>query len=319
VKTLNGFLILILTATAVAALPAGDYHLIKQVPLGGQGRGDYLTLDEASRHLYISHQTEIDVVDADSYASMGKIPAQGAHGIALAEQWNHGFSTNGKSNTVTMFDLKTLKVLKQIPAGQGPDAIIYDPATHRVFAFNGDGNTSTVIEAADGKVVGTVDLGGGPEFAAADGQGYVFNNLEDQSQLVKIDARNLKAEAHWPLAPCQKPSSMAMDQPHRRLFIGCRSRVMAVVNADTGHVILTLPIGDHVDATAFDPATGLIFNSNGDGTVTVIHEDSPDTYSVFQTVKTQPGAKTCALDLKTQRLFLSTDVNGKFTLLVVGR
>jgi YVTN family beta-propeller protein len=319
VKIFCGFLVLFLTAATIGARPAGDYHIVKEVPIGGSGSWDYLALDGSARRLYVSHQTEIEVLDADTYARVGKVPVNGAHGTAIAAEFNHGFSTNGKSNAVTMFDLKTLKVLKQIPAGQGPDAIIYDPVTRRVFAFNGDGNTSTVIDAENGKVLGTVDLGGGPEFAAADGQGHVFNNLEDQSQLVKIDARKLKAEEHWPLAPCQKPSSMAMDQPHRRLFIGCRSHVMAVVNADTGHVITTLPIGDHVDATSFDPATGLIFNSNGDGTVTVIHQDSPDTYSLFQTVKTYKGAKTHALDVKTHRLFLSTDVNGKFTLLVVGR
>lgn len=308
-----------LTVLAASASPLGSYRILKEIPLGGQGRGDYLTLDGAARHLYVSHESEIVVVNADSYALIGKVPAQGAHGIALAEKWNRGFSTNGETNTVTMFDLKNLKVLRHIPAGKGPDGIIYDPATHRVFAFNGDGDSATAIDAETGKVAGTVDLGGGPEFAAADGHGYVFNNLEDKSELVRIDARKLKVDARWPLAPCQRPSSMAMDQANRRLFIGCRSHVMAVVNADNGHVITTLPIGDHVDATSFDPETHTIFNSNGDGTVTVFRQDDPDHYSHVKTIKTLPFAKTHALDLKSQRLFLSTEVRGKFTLLVVGQ
>lgn len=318
-KFFTTFFCLALTTLGAAALPAGGYRILKEIPLGGHGRGDYLTLDETTRHLYVSHDNEIDVVNADSYAMIGKIPAQGAHGIALADKWNHGFSTNGRADTVTMFDLKTLKVLREIPVGKGPDGIIYDPATHRIFAFNGDGDSATAIDAGTGKVAGTVDLGGGPEFAAADGRGYVFNNLEDKSELVKIDARKLKVDVRWPLAPCQRPSSMALDRPNRRLFIGCRSHVMAVVNADTGHVITTLPIGDHVDATSFDPSTRLIFDSNGDGTVTVFHQDNPDHYSHVETIKTLPLAKTHALDLKTHRLFLSTEVGGNFTLLVVGK
>lgn len=318
-KLLTMLFSLALASLAAAALPIGGYRILKEIPLGGHGRGDYLTLDESARHLYVSHETEIDVVNADSYALIGRIPSQGAHGIAVADKWNHGFSTNGEANTVTMFDLKTLRDLRSIPAGKGPDGIIYDPATGRVFAFNGDSDSATAIEAATGKVAGTVNLGGAPEFAASDGRGYVFNNLEDKSELAKIDARKLKVDAHWPLAPCQRPSSMAMDRPNRRIFIGCRSHVMAVVNADNGHVITTMPIGDHVDATSFDPSTHTIFNSNGDGTITVFHQDDPDHYSHVETIKTLPFAKTHALDLKSQRLFLSTEVRGKFTLLVVGK
>ena len=203
--------------------------------------------------------------------------------------------------------------------GQKPDAIIFDSATSRVFAFNGDSNSATAIDAATGKVVGTVDLGGGPEFATADGKGSVFDNLEDESLVLKIDARRLTVEQRWKTAPCESPSSMAMDRANRRLFLGCRSKVMAVMNADTGQVITTLPIGDHVDATAFDPETKLIFNSNGEGTITVIRQDSPDRYSVVGTVKTLPRAKTMALDPKTHTLFLSTAEAGQFEILVVGR
>jgi YVTN family beta-propeller protein len=188
-----------------------------------------------------------------------------------------------------------------------------------VFAFNGGSNSATVIEAATGKVVGTIDLGGGPEFAVSDGAGYVYNNLEDESLVLKIDARKLTVEQRWKTAPCASPSSLAMDRANRRLFIGCRSKVMAVMNADTGQVIKTLPIGDHVDATAFDPATKLVLNSNGEGTITVIKQESPDKYSVVETVKTVPRAKTMALDPKTHQLFLSTAEGGQFEVLVVGK
>jgi len=251
---------------------------------------------------------------------VGNIPnTPGVHGIAIAHKLGRGFVSNGKVSTVTIFDLKTLKPIADVPTGQKPDAIIYDPATSRVFAFNGGSNSATAVDAATGKVAGTVDLGGGPEFAAADGNGFVYDNLEDESLLLKINSRELKVEQRWPTAPCASPSSMAMDRVNRRLFLGCRSKVMAVVNADNGQVITTLPIGDHVDATAFDPETRLIFNSNGEGTITVIHQDNPDKYSMVETVKTVPRAKTMALDPKTHRLFLSTAENGQFEVLVVGR
>lgn len=298
----------------------GGYAVIKKIPISGTGSWDYLTVDPAARRLYVSHGTQVEVVDIDSLSPIGTIPkTPGVHGIALAPERGRGFISNGQSSTVTIFDLKTLKAIAEVSTGQKPDAIIYDPASSRVFAFNGGSNSATAIDAASGKVAGTVELGGGPEFAAADGKGYVFNNLEDESQLLKINSRELKVEQRWPTAPCSSPSSMAMDQKNRRLFLGCRSKVMAVVDADSGKVITTLPIGDHVDATAFDPETKLIFNSNGEGTISVIRQDSPDSYSAVETVKTVPRAKTMALDPKTHRLFLSTAENGQFEVLVVGK
>jgi YVTN family beta-propeller protein len=293
--------------------------ITKKIPIAGQGGWDYLAVDEGGRRLYVSHGTQVEVLDVDSGAIVGKIEnTPGVHGIAVAPELGRGFVSNGQSSTVTIFDLKTLKTIAEVPTGKKPDAIIYDPATSRVFAFNGDSNSATAIQAADGKVVGTVDLGGGPEFAVADGSGYVYDNVEDASLVLKINARSLKVEQRWPTVPCASPSSIAMDRPNRRLFIGCRSKVMAVMNADTGQVITTLPIGDHVDATAFDPESRLIFNSNGEGTITVIHQDSPDKYSVVENVKTLPKAKTMALDPKTHRLFLSTAEAGQFEVLVVG-
>jgi DNA-binding beta-propeller fold protein YncE len=298
----------------------GGYSILKRIPVAGQGGFDYLTVDESARRLYVSHETQVEVLDIDSLTWVGSIPkTPGVHGIAIAPELGRGFVSNGQASTVTIFDLKTLKPIADVPTGKKPDAIIYDPATARVFAFNGASNSATAINAASGKVAGTVDLKGGPEYAAADGKGFVYNNLEDESQLLKINSRELKVEQRWPTAPCASPSSMAMDRTNRRLFLGCRSKVMAVVDADSGKVITTLPIGDHVDATAFDPATKLIFNSNGEGTITVIHQDSADKYSFVETVKTAPRAKTMALDPKTHRLFLSTAENGQFEVLVVGQ
>jgi len=311
--------ILLVAFTLSSAWAADSYQITKKIPIPGQGSWDYLAVDEGARRLYVSHGTQVDVLDLDSGAIVGKIEnTQGVHGIAIAPDLGRGFVSDGQSSTVTIFDLKTLKTIAEVATGKKPDAIIYDPATSRVFAFNGGSNSATVIEAKDGKVAGTIDLGGGPEFAAADGNGYVFNNLEDESLVLKINSRTLKVEQRWPTAPCGSPSSMAIDRDNRRLFLGCRSKVMAVMNADTGQVITTLPIGDHVDATAFDAQTRLIFNSNGEGTVTVIRQDSPDKYSIVETVKTLPRAKTSALDPKTHRLFLSTAESGQFEVLVMG-
>jgi DNA-binding beta-propeller fold protein YncE len=309
-----------LLASSVSSWAEGSYHIIKKIPVPGTGGWDYLIVDEAARRLYVSHATQVEVLDIDSGAIVGKIPnTLGVHGIAIAPELGRGFVSDGQSSSVTIFDLKSLQPIGQAPTGKKPDAIIYDPATSQVFAFNGGSNSATVISAADGKVAGTVDLGGGPEFAVADGKGYVFDNLEDESQIVKINSRKMTVEQRWPVAPCQSPSSMAMDLPNRRIFVGCRSKVMAVVDADSGKVISTLPIGDHVDATAFDPDTHLIFNSNGEGTITVIHQDAPDKYSLVETVKTVPKAKTMALDRKTHQLFLSTAEDGNFEILVVGK
>jgi DNA-binding beta-propeller fold protein YncE len=309
-----------LTVAAYPAVSSENYHIIKKIRVPGTGSWDYVTVDEGARRLYVSHGSQVDVLDVDSGAIVGKIPnTLGVHGIAIAPDFGRGFTSNGQASTVTIFDLKTLKRAGEVKTGKGPDAIIYDPATHRVFAFNGEGNSTTAINAANGKVDGTIDIGGGPEFAAADGEGHIFANLEDASKLVEVDSQNLRLLNSWPLAPCARPSSMAMDRPNKRLFIGCRSHVMAVVNSETGQVITTLPIGDHVDATAFDPETRMIFNSNGDGTISVIHQDSPDKYSAIETVKTVPRAKTMALDPKTHNLFLSTSEAGQFEVLVVGK
>lgn len=316
-KLLWTLLLFACSVPAVAASP--NYSVIKRIPIPGSGGWDYLAVDDAARRLYVSHATEVEILNLDSGERLGSIPTVGMHGIALAPEFNHGFLSDGKANAVIMFDLKTMHVLAKIDSPKDPDSIIYDDATKRVFAFNGESNSATVIDAASGKVAGSVNLGGGPEFAAADGRGYVFNNLEDESLVLKINSRDLKVEQRWLTAPCSSPSSMAMDRANRRIFVGCRSKVMAVLDADSGKVITTLPIGDHVDATVFDAEKKLIFNSNGEGTITVIEQDGPNEYEVVQTVKTAPRAKTMALDPKTHQLFLSTAENGQFEVLVVGQ
>lgn len=287
-------------------LAAGNYHLLKKVPVPGNGGWDYLTLDTAARRLYVSHGTEVNVLDPDAGTVVGKIAGlSGVHGVAVVPEINRGFISNGTTNDVAMFDLKTLEIVGRLPAGNKPDAIIYDRATKRVIADNNGGDSSTIIDAAGGKVTGTIELGGAPEFAAGDGKGKVFINLEDKSEVVKIDPIALKLEARWPLKPCQTPTGMAMDTATRRLFIGCRNKLMAMVDADTGKVIVTLPIGAGVDAAAFDTATKLVYFSNGDGSVDIFHEDSPDRLSVVGKLQTEPGAKTMALDPKTHNIFLS--------------
>lgn len=299
-------------ATVAAAPPArparqAGYHLLKTVHLGGSGGWDYLTMDSAARRLYISRSTHVIVLNADTLRKVGEIPdTSGVHGIALAPKLGRGFTSNGRASTVTIFDLKTLKKLGEVKTGAGPDAIVYDPASQRVFTFNGHADSSTAIDAATGKVAGTIELGGRPEFAVADGHGHIFNNLEDKSEELEIDSHTLKILHRWPLTPCEHPSGLAIDAAHERLFIGCHNQMMAIMNAANGRIIAHPPIGRGVDANRFDPSTHLAFSSNGDGTLTVVREQSPSKFEVVQDVTTVRGARTMALDLKTHRVFTVT-------------
>jgi YVTN family beta-propeller protein len=286
--------------------PSG-YRLLKTIHLGGEGRWDALTFDPAMRRLFISRETHVVVLDVDHEKVIGDIPdTQGVHAIALAPDLNRGFTSNGRAGTVTIFDLTTLTAIDRVTAGQNPDAIVYEPVSRDVFAMNGHSNDATVIRAGTGAVVATISLGGKPEFAVADGAGRVYVNLEDKSEALQIDARTLKVTARWPLAPCEGPSGLAMDTRQRRLFAGCANKVLVAVNADTGRVVATLPIGAGVDGTGFDPGAGLVFSSNGEGTLTVVRQDSPDAYSVLENVPTQRGARTMTLDPTTHRVFLVT-------------
>jgi YVTN family beta-propeller protein len=294
---------------AIAAAQGGGsgYHLEKKYKLGGEGGWDYLAIDAPNHRLFTSRSNRVMVVDTNNGSILGEIPGlHRSHGIALVPEFNKGFASDGNPGTVTIFDYKTLKVLDTIKTDKDCDAIIYDPSSKRVFTMNGDANTSTAIDPATGKVISTFPLGGGPEFAAADGKGHVFANLEDKSAMVKINSQTLKVEETWPLAPCQSPSGLAIDAATERLFVGCHSKVMAFVDGNSGKVLGTVPIGQGVDANRFDPGTGFAFASCGDGTITVAHEDSPDKLSPVDTITTQRGARTMEVDPTSHAIYTVT-------------
>ena len=298
--------LLLLAAMAFAADPG--LRVIKTYKPGGEGGWDYLKADPETRRLFLSRGTHVIVMDMDSGKVVGDIPdTLGVHGIAIDNDLGRGFTSNGREGTVTVFDLKSLATITKIKSvGENPDAILFDPATKRIFTFNGRSHDSTAIDAATGNIVGKIALDGKPEFAVSTGAGEIFVNIEDKSELQKIDPKELKVLNSWPLAPCEEPSGLAMDIKNRRLFSGCDNKMMAVVNADTGKVIATPPIGDGVDANRFDPESQLAFASCGEGVLTVVHEDSPDKFSVVGNVPTARGARTMELDEKTHQIFLVT-------------
>jgi YVTN family beta-propeller protein len=291
---------------AGALLASGAYRVVKKYPVPGDGGWDYLTVDSAAHRLYVSHATQTQVLDLDAGSVVGSIPGKGVHGTALAPKVGRGFITNGGSASVTVFDTKTLSVIAEVPVGQKPDALLYDSATLRVYVNNAGSGTTSVIDPATAKVVGTVDIGGALEASASDGAGHIFTNIEDHNEVVKVDVQTLKVVERWKLAPCETPTALAIDRQNQRLFAGCRSGIMAVVDASNGRLVATAPIGARVDAAAFDPETRTIYLSNGDGTVNLFHQDSADKYSAVETITTQFGAKTMALDLKSKTLYLST-------------
>ncbi len=301
----------LLTASHLPAAPqttgGSGYHLIKKVKLGGTGGWDYLEVDPATHRLFVSRGTHYVVVDPDQGKIIGDIPgSQRAHGVAFANEFNKGFTTDGSNADSTIFDLTSLKVLDKVKTDKDSDAVIYDPFSKRVFTFNGDANTASAIDAASGKLVSTFPLGGGPEFGATDGKGKIFVNLEDKSSLVKFDAKTLKIENTWPLAPCESPSGLAIDAAHEILVVGCHNKLMAFVDGNSGKVLGTVPIGQGVDANRFDPATGYAFASCGDGTLTIAHEDSPTKFSLVEMIQTQRGARTMALEYASHTVYLVT-------------
>ncbi len=297
-------------AALVTVASGADYKVVKTWKLGGDGGWDYLTADSAGHRLFIARATRVMVIDTESGKQLGEIPdTTGVHGIALDYEIGRGFTSNGREDTVSVFDLKSLAVEKKIKVGSGPDAILYDPFSKRVFTFNGKGQdrSATAIDASKGEVVGKVELGGRPEFAATDEKGTVFVNIEDTSELVAFDPQKLTVKSRWKLADCEEPTGLAIDRKNRRLFAGCGgNKKMAIVDADSGRVVATPAIGDGCDATAFDADRGLAFASAGDGTITVIREDGGDRFSVAQTVTTQKGARTMAVDTKGHQLFTVT-------------
>ncbi len=294
-------------AAADAAGPSG-YHLIKTIPVAGDTFWDYLKYEPSTHRLFISRGTHIAVVNVEDGTMVGDIPnTDGAHDIVLAPEFNRGFVTAGEAGKLVIFDLKTLKVIGSAPTDKDDDGAVYDPASKRVLTMNGDSHSSTVVDAKTGKVVGTIALGGGPEFPVADGHGHVYVNLETTSEILEIDSQSLKILHRWPIAPGTSPSGLASDAEHGILFSGCRNNMMVIVNAKDGKVLATPAIGPGVDATRFDPATGDAFSSNGgNGTLTVIHEDSPTSFHIVENVKTERGARTMALDPTTHDVFLAT-------------
>ena len=292
---------------AVAPLHAQSYHVTKTFTLGGDGGWDYVTLDTVGHRLFVARQTRVMVIDAASGKLLAEIPGlDRAHGVAFSYGTGKGFATSGGDSSVLVFDLKTLQVLGRTTAAVDADAVLFDPATTHVFTFNGDAGSSSVIDAASGQRIGTIDLGGKPEFGVTAGNGTIYVNIEDSSAVDEVDAAAMKVRRHWKLAPCESPTGLAIDRAHGILFSGCRNGVMAISDARAGKLITTLPIGQGVDAARFDAGRQLAFASNGDGTITVIHEDAPDKFTVVGTVQTKRGARTMELDERTHRLFTVT-------------
>lgn len=285
---------------------AQNYTLDKTIAIPGNGGYDYAFIDQINHHLYTSHGTAVNIIDLQTEKVIGTISGmKGVHGIAISTELGRGFITDGKANAVVAFDINTLQIIKTIPiTGKGPDGIIYDPFSKKIFAFEGDSNSAAVIDPQSLSQTCTIDLGGGPEFAVADGNGLVYNNLEDKSSLVVIDANALKVIHTYPLTPCGGPTGLAFDKDNQRLFTVCReNKGMSVIDAATGKVLQTLPIGAGVDAVIYDAANKLVIASNGDGTATIFKQNGPDSYELIQTLKTQYKAKTMAMDESTHKLY----------------
>ncbi|HEV7389511.1 MAG TPA: YncE family protein [Gemmatimonadaceae bacterium] len=293
-----------LAIASASSAQAPGYHVIKKIPAGGEGGWDYITVDTAGNRLFLSRGTHAMVIDLANDSVIGDIPnTLGIHGVALAPDLNRGFTSNGRDSSVTIFDYRTLAPISvvKIPA-RNPDAILYDPATRRVFTFNGGTANATAIDAVNGTVIGAIALGGTPESSVSEG-GKIYTNIEDKNEIAVFDPKTLTVLAHWPLAPCEEPTGLAIDRAHQRLFAGCGNKTMAIVDMRTGKVVASPAVGDGVDAAAFDPATRLAFTSNGEGSITVVRQDSPDKYTVVETVPTKRGARTMAINPKTHRLY----------------
>jgi DNA-binding beta-propeller fold protein YncE len=294
------------TAALLLAQSKTSYHVTHTYTLGGDGGWDYVVPDPPNHRLFIARQTRIMVVDEDKGTLLGEVSGiNGAHGTALAGSSGHGFATAGNDNAVVMFDAKTFKSLKRIPAAEDADAIIYDAPSDRVFSLNGDAHSSTVIDSS-GNLVTNIPLGGKPEYGASAGDGKLYANLTDTSEVVEIDSKAARVVRRWTTGECKQPVSMAIDTAHHRLFSGCRSGVMAISDYQAGRVVTTVPIGKGVDGGGYDPASGNAFASNADGTLTVIHQDSPDQYHVAQTIETPQGSRNMGFDPANRRLYVAS-------------
>jgi YVTN family beta-propeller protein len=304
-----GLCVGLLAAMTSGAAPSGALEVLEHWKLGGAGGWDYLTVDSAAHRLYVSRGTRVDVVNIDTGKVVGTIPdTQGVHGIALAKGLNRGYTSNGRANSVTVFDLDTLKITQEVPVpGKNPDAILFEPMNKHVFTFNGASKDATVLDASTLAVIGTIPLPDKPEFAAEDGHGRVFVNIEsDPGELVVIDSKTLTVKSKWPLPGCNSPSGLAIDPSHNRLFSVCDGKVMAVTDSATGKQIARVAIGEHPDAAAYDARHAAAFSSNGDGSLTIVRQETPDRYTVAANLPTQRGARTMALDPATGRIYLAT-------------
>jgi DNA-binding beta-propeller fold protein YncE len=284
-----------------------QYHLKQKIVLGGDGFWDYLALDAKSRLLYVSHQDSVEIVNVDTGARLEPITSLGlVHGIVLVPEFGRGYITDGKNDRVVVFSLKTRKILGTVSTGGHPDAALYDGASRRLFSFNARGENATAIDVATDKAIGQVALGGKPEFGVADGKGKIFVNIEDKSEVAVFDARTLEVLKRFKLAPGEEPTGLAFDGKNNRLFSACDNSLLVVLNSETGAVVTTVPIGRGSDGVKFDPGARLIFSSNGEGTLTVIRQDTPDKYSVAQTVETSRGARTLTIDPTRHEVFVTT-------------
>lgn len=293
---------------APAARAGQQYAFEKEIAVGGEGGWDCLWADADAKRLYVSHATKVVVIDTEKGAVMGEVAdTPGVHGIAIAADLQKGFTSNGKENKVSVFDLQTLKTLSKVDVGENPDVIIYEPGKQEVYCFNGRGQSASVIDAKTGKVTATIPLPGKPEFAVADAkQERVYCNIEDKNEVVSVDTKTHAVADTWPIAPGTEASGLAIDTANHRLFPGCHNQLMVMLDSASGKVLASVPIGKGVDGTAFDPGTQLAFSSNGEGNVTIAHEDAPDKLTVVQTLATEPGARTMALDAKTHKIYLAT-------------
>ncbi len=302
---LTAFAAVLVMSIAGAAQTTSGYHVAKTFEIGGDGGWDYVNIDAPSNRLYIARATRVMVVDVESGKLVGELPGtNGIHGVALVSKLGRGVTSNGKDNSATIFDLNTFKPIATVKTGEKPDAILYDKFSGYVLTFNAGSNSATVIDVEKAEAVATIALPGRPETGVSDENGKVFLNLEDIAHIVVIDMKENKVVSDWKLEGCEEPTGLAMDRKNHRLFSGCHNQVMPILNADSGVQLATLPIGKGVDAVAFDPETQLAFSSNGEGTLTVVHEDSPNKFSVVENVPTQPGAKTMSLDPKSHNIYL---------------
>lgn len=298
---------LCLSLTGGLSAQSPNYHLVKKTTIGGEGGWDYLMADAGGGRLYVSHGSQVEVLDLKSHEKVGVItPTPGIHGITVVPGTNVGYTTNGRPNTATMFDTKTFKATKEIPTGKKPDAIMYDAFSGRVFIFNNEGNSATVLEAATGSVVGTVELGGAPEAAVTDDHGLIFVNLEDKNEVAVFDAKTLAVKHHWSLGTGEEPTGLAFDKMHHRLFSTCHNKEMVVLDSQTGKILAKVPIGSGVDGAVFDTSTNSAISSNGEGTLTVVKEVKPGQFEAVQTVTTERGARTITIDPKTNHVFVIT-------------